>query len=492
MSVVAQYRAADRGKGLTGIMDVAEYVSFDASGLSALIRRGDVSRREVLAAALQAVATVNETVNAIVEAYDDVLEFSDDPLQGTPFAGVPLAVKDLGWVERGRRCEAGSRLLAGWVAESEREVVKRIKGAGLIPVARAAAAEFGEVVTVETALYGQCRNPWNVAYSTGGSSGGSAAAVASRMVPLAHGNDGGGSIRVPAACCGLVGLKPSRDRVVKEPSSYFLGDITADFVLTRSVRDARKLFAALDSRRDLGGCHATKSIGERLRIAVTTKNLWGRGEEQEVVEATLRTAKTCETLGYDVEEYELRLGDVEEYLSATIDIWAAMAARDLDAAAAKTGRAVGAETVEGYTYALYEHGKGLAAARVVDALALYRVVAAEVLRQMEPYDALLLPTLPRLPPLLGAYTPLKCVDVSWYLEESELGTFESGTSLFNCTGQPAISVPMEWSVSGLPIGMQFVGRWGDDELLLALAAELEEVSGWLSRRPAVSAGRRAP
>lgn len=471
-------------------MDVAEYASFDASGLSSLIRRGDVSRREVLAAGMEAIGGVNGTVNAIVETYDDAPETAGAPASGAPFAGIPIAVKDLGWFERGRRCEAGSRLLAGWVSESDGEVAKRFKRAGLTPIARAAAAEFGEVVTVETALYGQCRNPWDLSRSTGGSSGGSAAAVASRMVPLAHGNDGGGSIRIPASCCGLVGLKPSRERIVKEASSYFLGDITADFVVTRSVRDARKLFGALASPPGARDCGRVTGDGHALRAGVVAKNLWGRGEDPEVVDATCRTAKTCEALGHDVEECALEV-DVEQYVRATIDIWAAMAVRDLGIASVKTGRPVNADTVEGYTLALYEHGMRLGASEIIDAVRQYRVVTADVLRQMESYDVVLLPTLSRLPPLLGGYTPLKRVGVSWYLEESALGTYESGTSLFNCTGQPAISLPMELSASGLPLGMQLVARWGDDELLLSLAAELEEASGWLERKPAVSAGGSA-
>ncbi len=466
------------------MISVDEYASYDASGLSRLIRRGDVTQQEVLAAGLEAVGAVNTTLNAVVERYDDAAATIAAIPKGAPFAGVPIAVKDLGWLERGRRSEAGSRLLAGWVSDVDGLLTRRFRQAGLVPIARAATSEFGEVVTVETALYGQCRNPWDITRSTGGSSGGSAAAVASRMVPLAHGSDGGGSIRIPAACCGLVGLKPSRGRVVKAPSAYFLGDITTDFALTRSVRDAQKLLTALDdgraARRPTG-----RADGSPLRVGFTARSLWGRGEDQEVVDATERTAKLCEALGNEVEDCSIRF-DVDKYIRATIDIWAVMAARDLDVAASKTGRGVGLETVEGYTLALYEHGKRLPASAVVDALAFYRVVTAEILAQVEGYDVLLLPTLARVLPLLGQYAPLRRVDSDWYYS-SDLGSCESATSLFNCTGQPAISLPIEESSSGLPIGMQFVGRWGDDEVLLRLAAELEAAVGWLDRQPPVCA-----
>ncbi len=464
------------------MISVDEYASHDASGLSRLIRRGEVSQQEVLAAGLEAVARVNPTLNAVVERYDDAPTTTAAPPKGAPFAGVPIAVKDLGWLERGRRSEAGSRLLAGWVSDVDSQLSRRFRQAGLVPIARAASSEFGEVVTVETALYGQCRNPWDLTRSTGGSSGGSAAAVASRMVPLAHGSDGGGSIRIPASCCGLVGLKPSRGRVAKAPTEYFLGDIAANFALTRSVRDAQKLFAALDCPEAPRRPSAAPG-GSALRIGFTARSLWERGEDHEVVDATGRTVKLCEALGSEVEECTLRF-DVEKYLRATIDIWAAMATRDLDVAAAKTGRTVDSETVEGYTLALYEHGKRLDAPAVVDALNFYRVLTADIVAQMEGYDLLLLPTLARIPPLLGEYAPSEPVNSDWYFS-SELGSYESATSLFNCTGQPAISLPTEESSGGLPIGMQFVGRWGDDELLLQLAAELEEAVGWLDRKPPV-------
>ncbi len=476
-------------------MEVREFARYDATGLSELVRQKEVKPSELAETAVRAIERINPELNAVIEVYEDAVSvISDDEASAAPFAGVPFVAKDLGWAVAGRRVEAGSRLLAGWTSPRTGELARRFLAAGLIQIGRSATSEFGEVVTVETALYGATRNPWDVTKSTGGSSGGSAAAVAAGMVPLAHGNDGGGSIRIPASCCGLVGLKPSRGRIWSEPTRVFLGDITTEFALTRSVRDAVALLAAVEGagpgapfRAPTGDLRGTDDFGatpRKLRIGFTTGNLWGRHIDPEVACATLEAANLCAELGHEVFERPLTF-DVERYIASTIDIWAAMAATEVDASARAMGRAPNTETLEGYTLALYEHGRRLDAKRVIEALETYRKTTRVVDEQLQDCDIFLLSTMPALPPTLGSYDPYRQVGVDWYFA-SDLGNLESGTSLFNCTGQPAISLPL-MTEAGLPIGTQFVGRWGEDKLLLQLASVLEQARPWSARQPSVFA-----
>jgi amidase len=476
-------------------VEVGEFARYDATGLSELVRQKEVKPSELVEAAFRVIERINPELNAVIEVYEDaVTAISDDEIRNMPFAGVPFVAKDLGWAVAGRRVEAGSRLLAGWTSARTGELARRFKEAGLIQIGRSATSEFGEVVTVETALYGATRNPWDVTKSTGGSSGGSAAAVAAGIVPLAHGNDGGGSIRIPASCCGLVGLKPSRGRVWSEPTRVFLGDITTEFALTRSVRDAATLLAAVEGAApgapfraptgDLRGADDLGTMPRKVRIGFTAGNLWGRRVDPEVVRATLGVANLCAELGYQVSERQLTF-DVERYIASTIDIWAAMATIEIDASAKVVGRTPGAETLEGYTLALYEYGRRLDAKRVIEALETYRKTTRLIDEQLQDCDIYLLATMPALPPALGTYDPYRQVAVDWYFE-SDLGNLESGASLFNCTGQPAISLPLT-SEAGLPIGAQFVARWGEDKLLLQLARILEEALPWSARQPPVHA-----
>lgn len=477
-------------------MEVREFARYDATGLSELVRQRQVKPGEVVEAALQAIERVNPSLNAVIEVYEDAVRaVSGNEAARQPFAGVPFLAKDLGWAAAGRRVEAGSRLLAGWTSPRDSELTRRFRAGGLIQIGRSSTAEFGEVVTVETALYGAARNPWDVTKSTGGSSGGSAAAVAAGMVPMAHGNDGGGSIRIPASCCGLVGLKPSRGRVWPEPTQVFLADITADFALTRSVRDAAALLTAVEGAGpgapfraptgDLQSAGAQVDVPRPLRIGFTTGNVWGRRADPEVSRATSDVAGLCIELGHQVDERPLTF-DVERYIAATIDIWAAMAVANIDAAAHASGRVPSMETLEGYTFALYEHGRGLSANRVVEALRVYRETSGKVHQQLRDCDIYLLPTVPTLPPALGSYDPHREVTADWYFN-SDLGNLESGTSIFNCTGQPAISLPLTHGEAGLPIGAQFVARWGEDKLLLQLAGALEAARPWSERQPPIRA-----
>ncbi len=479
-------------------MRLDEYAAHDGLGLAELVRRGEVEAAQLATLALDGVRRLNPVLGAVIETYPERAQ-TGRPAADAPFAGVPFLLKDLGCTEAGRRCEAGSRLLAGWVAPHDSELMRRFRRAGLVNLGRTVSAEFGETATAETCLHGSVHNPWDLGRSTAGSSGGSAAAVAAGIVPLAHGNDGGGSIRMPAACCGLVGLKPSRGRTSRAPQGVFLGDLAVDFALTRSVRDAAWLLDAVegpapgDPYRIPGPLAPYRTACRppgRLRIAVTTRHFWGRRMDPEVVAAVGRTAELLAGLGHTVVEAHPAF-DAEPYLAATLDIWAAQTVAEVDAAAAATGRAPGPDTLEGYTLALVEHGRRLSPTALVGALATLEAVTRRVAPLFEDHDALLSATLPSLPLPLGIYDPTRPVDLRWYFD-SPLGDLESVTSLFNCTGQPAISLPLQQSATGLPIGIHLAGRFGDEATLLALAGQLEAALPWDGRRPAVHVGRPDP
>jgi len=481
-----------------------EYAARDGLELAGLVRRGEVRARELAELALEGARRLNPVLGAVIETYPERADEADQGAQaalgrGAAFPGVPFLLKDLGCTEAGRRCEAGSRLLQGRVADRDSEIMRRFRAAGLVNLGRTVTAELGETAAAETILAGTVHNPWDLGRSTAGSSGGSAAAVAAGIVPVAHGNDGGGSIRMPAACCGLVGLKPSRGRISRAPAGVFLGDFAVDFALTRSVRDAAALLDAVSGPAP-GDPYRIAPLDRpypaslrpraALRVAVTTRHFWDREMDPEVVGAVERTALTLADLGHVVTEAHPTF-PVEPYLRATVDCWAAQTVAEVDQAAALTGRTAGPDTLEGYTLALVEHGRRLTATAIVAALERLEAVSRQVATLFETHDVLLSATLPSLPLPLGLYDPRRQVAVSWYYD-SPVGDLESVTSLFNCTGQPAISLPLHTSAAGLPIGIHLAGRFGDEATLLGLGAQLESALPWRDRRPAVHLASPVP
>jgi amidase len=465
-----------------------EYMRYDATGLAALLRRREVTAAELVEASRALAQRANPAINAIVEMFGQAGSGRADGA----FGGVPFLVKDIGCTAAGRRCEAGSRLLEGWVAADDAPLMRAFRAAGLSEVGRAATSELAGVATVETILHGATRNPWNPSLSTGGSSGGSAAAVAARIVPIAHGSDGGGSIRIPAACCGVVGLKPTRGRVLS-PSESALGDLSVDFALTRTVRDAAALLDAVCAAGELpgqsgafGSVVSSAEARPRLKIAVTSRHFWGRATDPEIGRATWRIADACAELGHDVTEAHPAF-DADSFRSAMCDVWAVMTAVTVDWACREVGRAAGPDTLEGATLSWYGHGRALSATAVAAALETLRSIARRVLPFFDEHDVLLTPTIPALPPPLGEYDPRRAVDPAWYYEQSSYGNLESFTSLFNCTGQPAVSLPLQQSDGGLPIGIQLAAGLGREDRLLALAAELEAMHPWAGRQPPATA-----
>jgi amidase len=361
-------------------------------------------------------------------------------------------------------------------------------------VGRTKTSELGLAATVETAWRGRTRNPWDPSRTAGGSSGGSAAAVAAGIVPVAHGSDGGGSIRIPASCCGVVGLKPSRGRISAEPVGGELGAMNTQFVLTRTVRDAAVVLDAVHgvapwemamAPRPPGRTWAA-AVGERPRLAVgvTTGHFWGRSTDPEVASATERTGRELARLGHRVRAVPAPRFDAG-FRRACLDVWCAQVAAELDAAATTTARRIGPTLLEGPTLAWYEHGRGLAAVDVVGA----RQVLHDASRALHQYfeqraiDVLCSPTIPSRPPPLGSWDPRATREAAWYYEGSVIGDLESTTSAFNCSGQPAISLPLHQSAGGLPIGIHLAARFGHEEMLFSLAGELEQEMPWADRHP---------
>jgi amidase len=468
-----------------------DLVHLDAIAQAELVRRKQVKPIELVDAAIERIERVNPQINAVVTPmYDLARAAASGPLPDGPFAGVPFLLKDLTAAYAGVRMASGSRFLRDYVAPADSELVVRYKRAGLIVLGKTNTPEFGLVPTTEPALFGPTRNPWDTTRTPGGSSGGSAAAVASGMVPAAHGNDGGGSIRIPASCCGLFGLKPARGRnpLMLEPTG-----LSVEHVLTRSVRDSAALLDATQGAEPGDPFQAPpparpylQEIGAdpgKLRIAFTTGTVRGTPLEPDCIAAVQDAAKLCADLGHEVEEAAPHVnGDLLS--SAFTTIWAAAAAAEIAAAALLTGRVPPEDQFETLTWALAQRGRRYDAPALLLALGFLQLTARSVDEFFRTHDVWITSTLGEPPVPLGTFDsppedPLRGYD--------RAARFVPDTPVCNATGQPAMSVPLYWNEQGLPIGTHFVGRYGDEATLFRLAAQLEQARPWAQRRPPVFA-----
>jgi amidase len=482
--------------------DQHDLAALDATDQARLVRRGEVSPRELVEAAVARANAVGPSLNAIIHPrFAAAVAEADRPLPDGPFRGVPFVLKDLDGVAAGEPMHAGTRFLRdlGHVGAADSELVARFRAAGLVCLGRTNTPELGLVTTTEPEAYGPTRNPWDLERSTGGSSGGSAACVAAGIVPIGHAGDGGGSIRVPAAHCGLVGLKPSRGRSSMGPE---LGEAWSGLVtrlaVTRSVRDAAALLDATSGPgvgdpywappptrpylEELGGPTTP------LRIGWTASSFDGAvAVDDEVAAATRATAELVESCGHHVEEAApgaLADGAATGHFLVAFGAWVA---RELDRLAEATGAELDPAGFEAGTWAIAEGGRAVTATQYLAAIdGLHAVTRATVAWWLiDGYDLLLTPTVAELPPTLGQFgsTP----------EDPLHGLFRTVvpaafTAPFNITGQPAISLPLHESAGGLPIGMQLVAAPGREDVLLAVAAQLEQAAPWAERRPAVWSG----
>ncbi|MCL2430881.1 MAG: amidase family protein, partial [Alphaproteobacteria bacterium] len=464
----------------------------DGLGLAELVKKKEVKPAEVVEAALERIERHNPQLNAVVfKAYDEARAMASAARSG-PFAGVPMLLKDILGFKKGWPNRSGSGFVPALASPFDSTLVLRFQAAGLIPLGKTNAPELGLLPLTEPKLYGAAHNPWNLGHSTGGSSGGSAAAVAAGIVPLAHANDGGGSIRIPASCCGLVGLKPTRGRNPLGPAiGDIMGGLVAEHVVSRSVRDSA---AVLDATAgpEIGDPYAappppgsyleaTRGEPKRLRIAFTTRTLDGE-VDPECKAATEAAAKLCATLGHHVEEGrpQLRPDDEANFPRNFTAIWSAGLAMTVEFYGKTFGKTPAREDFEGLTWGLYQLGKTITAAQYLLSWAGLQAISRQVARWQQPYDAWITPVLGRPPLEIGAFNGDE-TDVTRAF--APIVSYVPFTPWQNVTGQPAISLPLARSTSGLPIGIQFVGRFGEEHLLLQLAAQIERAQPWSARPP---------
>jgi amidase len=483
-------------------MNLAEYAGFDGLGLAELVRRGDVSASELGRLALDAVARINPALNAVLETFPDRVErLGSGRPTGGAFAGVPFLIKDLFLFEKGVACECGSRLMQGFRPDHDSELTRRFRQAGFVTVGRTAVPEMGYSSATSSRLHGVTRNPWNPDRISGGSSGGAAVAVATGIVPIAHGSDGGGSIRSPASFNGLVGLKPTRGRISEGPDvADQLQGLGVNFVLTRTVRDCA---AALDEVHGAvpGDPYAIappqrpflEEAGRppgRFRIAVAPETFGGTPIEAEVRAATARAARRLEGMGHVVEEAMPRF-DWLPFVSAVNDLWTAHLARGCDLFGEFLGRRPEETNLQRVTWACYRHGKSRTASDLLAALEIFNTVSRRVGAFFERYDLLVTPTCARTA-MAHAEFDMDRADMDALQWCQHCFTLEAFLVPFNVAGLPAMSLPLEQSLEGAPIGIQFVGRFGEEADLFRIAAELERAAPWANRRPPIHVGQKEP
>ena len=462
-----------------------EYVSHDAIALAELIAKRDVSAREVLDAAIARIEARNPAINAVIlRMFDYARAALAAGLPNGRFTGVPFLLKDLGQMVDGVVTSNGSRLFANNRGNHDSTLVARYKSAGLVICGKTNTPELGLATTTEPVLHGPTRNPWKIDSSAGGSSGGAAAAVAAGFVPIAHASDGGGSIRVPASCCGLFGLKPTRGRVPLGPDAVEgWGGLSTVHAVSRTVRDSA-LLLELTAGEELGAPYhappkeAYSSLLERapkaLKIGICLEPFTGAALDPEVRAIVERAARTCEGLGHRVEAAKPAI-DQDEFKGAHGVIAISHSAATVDARVRALGRALTEADVEAVTWSNYHAAKAMQAIDFAKAMNAIRRIGQEVARFFTRYDLLLTPTMACLPPKLGALD-MTSKDTSRYV--TLLYEMIAFTALFNDSGNPAMSVPLGRSANGLPVGVQFVAAFGNESLLLRTARQLEAVGAF--------------
>ena len=467
----------------------------DATAQAELVRRKEVQAIELVEAAIERIERLNPGLNAVVTPmYEKARAVATGELPDGPFAGVPFLLKDLGAPYDGVRMTLGTNVLRDFVPSHDSEFVARLKRAGLIILGKTNTPEFGLLPTTEPRLFGPCRNPWDTNRTTGGSSGGSAAAVAAGLVPMAHANDGGGSIRIPASCCGLFGLKPTRARNPLGPDfGDLMSGLVIDHAVTRSVRDSAALLDAT-SGPDLGDPYWAppperpflQEVGAgpgRLRIAFTTSAATGVQVHADCVSAVRDAVALCADLGHEVVEAAPKVGG-ELVTQAFMTVWSAGCTWTIDGIAEAIGEAPNKDQFEPLTWALYEMGVQQNASDYLHAVRKLQRVSRKIARFFLDYDVWLTPTLSEPPVPLGTFDSTPENPLQGMERAHEFVPF---TPICNATGQPAMSVPLFWNADDLPVGTHFIGRFGDEATLFRLAAQLEEARPWAHRHPPVSA-----
>jgi len=483
-------------------MKLEEYARCDALDLAAMVKRREVTPRELVDVALAAIDRVNPAINAVIGRIDPGLVTAQIAAvhPDAPFCGVPFLIKDLVLHMAGVPCDMGSRLAAGaYVPPNDSDLMARFRRSGVVSIGRTNVPEMGFNASTEPVLHGPTRNPWNPSYSSGGSSGGSAAAVAAGLVPIAHANDGGGSIRIPASICGLVGLKPSRGRTPTGPDFadplHYMG---IEHIVSRTVRDTAAMLDAVEGpspgdRYEIARPArpylveiSTPPTGLRIAFSAAVQNPCPPASA-EVVQALEAVARTCSSLGHQVSQGQPGF-DADSYHRANLIFWSSFNAAGIAATGQALGRTPSPENLETSLWATYQSGLALKAIDLEWADAVMNQVCRSVAPFFQAHDVLMTPVLGTPPYKLGVLDAnAPGLDAQgWY---DHLFRHLPYTSLFNMTGQPAISLPLGQSAQGLPIGIQLVGRLGDEATLLKLAAQLEQAMPWAARLPALHTAR---
>lgn len=476
-------------------MSIAELLtSRDSLGLAELVRKREVAPGELLEAAITRAEELNPRFNFIAQRhYDYARAKIATGLPDGPFTGVPWLLKDLNTYIAGEITEGGSRLYRGHRATVTSELVHRIERAGFVIFGKTTTPEFGLTATTESKLTGATRNPWNAERIAGGSSGGAAAAVAAGVIPAAHATDGGGSIRIPASCCGLFGLKPSRGRVPMGPlRTEGWGGMSTHHAVSWSVRDSAAVLDATHGLEPGSRYSAPTPEGTflsqveadpgRLRVALMLTPFNGAPVDPEVADAVRAAAKLCESLGHQVEEAAPAI-DYAPIAEGSYALMAASVAADVEDYAKATGQTIGPEVLEDIVLATVGYGQTRTARDFARANNAYQAAAVAIARFMADYDLILSPTLTHPPLPLGQIDLSPGVDFSTWGQRT--GGYAGFTGIFNGTGQPSMSVPLAMSADGLPIGIMFTARYGDEALLFRLAGQLERAAPWADRRPAL-------
>lgn len=497
-------------------MQLREYDELDATGLAELIRTAQITPDELLQAATERIEARNPKLNAVIRPmFAEAKQALARGLPDGPMRGVPMVIKDLMADYAGVPTSSGSRLLARFVPDQDSEIVRRWKRAGLVIVGKSNTPEFGIIGVTEPALWGPSRNPWNPEHTTGGSSGGSAAAVASRMVPLGSAGDGGGSIRIPAACCGLVGLKPTRARTPNGPALFEgWSGMTVQHVLARSMRDTAALLD-IEAGPELGAQYVApppersfvaelSRVPGTLRIAFDTGTLFGGDNHPACIAAVRRTAALLEGLGHQVVEAmpDLARGDL---IRAWMSLVSANVAAEVARAEVSAGRRASGDDLELLTRLCAVLGHHTRGPELIAHLHTVHAQSRRVAHFFEDYDILVTSTLGRPPAKVGEFAlpPLQQflarvaialptrlsmrATLDMMTSDAQLRAYPN-TQLANLTGQPALSLPLATSPQGLPLGVQFLARYGDEATLLRLGAQIEQAEPWAARRPAMLGG----
>ena len=474
-------------------MSLPDYSEHDGLGLADLVAKGEVSPAELVEAAIERIERHNGDLNAVVfKAYDEARKTAAGELPDGPFRGVPFLVKDHDVAVGGWPTTHGSRFLRDNIEPEDSGLVRRFRESGVVLVGKTNAPEYGITGTTEGAFLGACHNPWNLDHSTGGSSGGSSAAVAAGIVPLAHAADGLGSIRIPAACCGLVGLKTNRDRNPDLPDGYdYAYGLVVSHVVSHTVRDSAAMLD-VTGRPEPGSPYPappkerpymeeiTRSPG-RLRIAWPAEASARRPVDPQVQAALEQTADLLRGLGHEVIDRPLEI-DYRALNAAHGPIGNANFAAGMRRLIERVGREPEPHELEYLTWASLRGGREVTGEQVMWGLQELRMLNRRTLMFFEDIDVYLCPVMTAPPPPLGYLDP---VAVRAREVNQRQGALYPYTAPFNFSGQPSISLPLAWSAEGLPIGMMFTSRYADEATLFRLAAQLEKEQPWKDRRPPI-------